>query len=474
MNLRRATALSMFAVAAIVAGCGGGHKSSSNATTSGTGSTSSLKGQTVTVWSNENQPDRVAALEADLKIFTAKTGIKAKVVAVPDGQLPTLITNSAAAGKLPDIVAATDMASTLTYANQGVFDPQAAQTVVDKLGAQTFSQTALDLVRVKPGGPVAGVPSDGWGQMLIYRKDLFKKAGLPVPNTLERIQQAAQKLNKPGMAGITLATKPGDDFTSQSFEAVALADGCQLVDQGGNVTIDSPQCIKAFNDYGNLARNYSVKGNQDVNTTEATYFAGRAAMIMWSPYLLSAMAGLENDQKTTCPECKSNSAFLAKNSGLIGPLSSAGQKPAQFGLVSTFAITTHANKPAAEAAVEYLMSDGYTRWLSLSPQGKYPVRFGTASAPHEYQDAWPGLQIGVDRKEPLDKAYDKTSLDSIASGAQNFTRWAFPEGQGALLGALSGEEPIANAVAAVINGTPAAQAAQKAKAAVERIKSTLK
>jgi multiple sugar transport system substrate-binding protein len=468
---RLTAALASLAVAAIVVGCGGSSTSSTNAAASGGGAT--LRGQTVTIWSNENQPDRIAALKADLKPFTAKTGIKTNVIAVPDGQLPTMITNSAAAGQLPDIVAATDMATTLTYAKQGVFDPQAAQAVVDKLGAQTFSQRALDLVRVKPGGPVAGVPSDGWGQMVIYRKDLFKQAGLPIPNTLQAIQQAAQKLNKPGMAGITLATKAGDDFTSQSFEAVALADGCQLVDASGNVTIDSPQCINALNYYGSLARNYSVQGSQDVDTTEATYFAGRAAMIMWSPYLLGAMAGLENDQKTTCPQCKSDPAFLAKNSGLVGPLSGAGQKPAQFGLVSTFAITTHAHKAAAEAAVEYLMSGGYTRWLSLSPQGKYPVRFGTTTDPHAYQNAWPHLLIGVDRKEPLDNAYDKASLDSIAAGASQFTRWAFPEGQGALLGALSGEEPIANAVSAVVNGTSAAQAAKQAQSAVERIKSTL-
>jgi multiple sugar transport system substrate-binding protein len=465
------TVAASLAVAALVAGCGGSSATSSKA--AGGGSASAPRGQTVTIWSNENQPDRIAALKADLRILTTKTGIKANVIAVPDGQLPTMITNAAAAGQLPDIVAATDMATTLTYANQGVFDPTAAQAVVDKLGPQTFSQRALSLVRVKPGGPVAGVPSDGWGQMVIYRKDLFKKAGLPVPDTLQRIQEAAQKLNTPGLAGITLATKAGDDFTSQSFEAVALADGCQLVDQSGKVTIDSPQCINALNYYASLARNYSVQGSQDVDTTEATYFAGRAAMIMWSPYLLSAMAGLENDAKTTCPQCKSDPAFLAKNSGLVGPLSGAGQAPAQFGLVSTFAIAAHAHKAAAETVVEYLMSDGYARWLSLSPQGKYPVRFGTASDPHAYQDAWPHLLIGVDRKQPLDKAYDKASLDSIATGAGQFTRWAFPEGQGALLGALSGQEPIANAVAAVVNGTPAAQAAQQAQAAVEHVKSTL-
>ena len=57
------------------------------------------------MWSNEGQPDRVAALKDNLADFTASSGIKTKVVALPEDQLATLLTNAAAAGKLPDVVA---------------------------------------------------------------------------------------------------------------------------------------------------------------------------------------------------------------------------------------------------------------------------------------------------------------------------------------------------------------------------------
>ncbi len=88
------------------------------------------------------------------------------------------------------------------------------------------------------------VPSDGWGQLLIYRKDLFDKAGLSAPGSLEDIRRAAQRLNTPGRAGITLA--PGrDTFTAQSFEYVALAAGCQLGDDAGEASLDSPACVQA-------------------------------------------------------------------------------------------------------------------------------------------------------------------------------------------------------------------------------------
>jgi multiple sugar transport system substrate-binding protein len=469
MSSRRRVLVSLtgLATAAVVAaGCGGSGGGGGDKATGG-----SLRGTTVTVWSYEGQPDRVQALEQDLAAFTAKTGIKTKVVPIPDGQLSTQVTNAAAAGKLPDVLAAISAADALGYVKQQVFDPGAAQDVVDALGRDTFDKSALQLVTA--GGKVSAVPSDGWGQLLIYRKDLFKQAGLAAPKTVEDVIAAAQKLNKPGMAGIVLATKPGDEFTTQSFQHIALAEGCQLVDGSGKITIDSPQCVKALTDYANLARNDSVSGNQDVDSTRGTYFAGRAAMLIWSPFLLDGMAGLRNDTKPSCPQCKKDPAFLAKSSGLVGPLSSGSNPPAQFGLLSTFDITVDANKPAAEKVVEYLMSDGYARWLGLSPQGKYPVRPGDASDPKKYVTAWNNLESGVDTKAPLSKFYDSASIDSLGKGAENFQAWGFKQGQAALVGALSGEEPVADAVSAAVNGTAPAAALTKAKQRIQEIQSGL-
>ena len=194
------------------------------------------------------------------------------------------------------------------------------------------------------------------------------------------MRAAAEKLNGDGMAGITLATKAGDGFTAETFEHVALAEGCQLVDDGGEVTFDSPQCVEALRWYGDIASNYSVKGAQDVDSTRGTYFAGRAAMMFWSPFLLDGMAGLRDDTKPSCKECKKDPAFLAKNSGLIGPLAGSAGTPSQFGVVSTVNISVDAPTEDAQKLAEFMLTDGYVRWLGLSPQGKYPVRAGDKHA----------------------------------------------------------------------------------------------
>ena len=81
--------------------------------------------------------------------------------------------------------------------------------------------------------------------MLVYRKDLFDKAGLAAPTTYDTILNAAKTLNKDGMAGIVAATGPADSFTQQTFEYFALANGCQLTDDAGNITLTSQQCVDA-------------------------------------------------------------------------------------------------------------------------------------------------------------------------------------------------------------------------------------
>ena len=462
MSIRWAVLTLLAVLAALAAGCGGDDDDDD-----GGGGSGSIKGETLTVWNNEFQPDRMRATEDILADFTKETGVKTKLVAVPEDQLATLMTNAAAAGKLPDVVLATPVGDSHTYANEEIFDFEAAQAVVDKLGKDTFSQKALDLV--SQDGVATGVPSDGWGQLLIYRRDMFDKAGLDPPESLDDIRAAAEKLNTGGVAGITFATAPGDGFTSETFEHVGLASGCQLVNDSGEITFDSPECVEALEWYGDIASNYSVKGNQNVDTTRATYFAGRAAMMFWSPFLLDGMAGLRDDTRPACPQCKKDPAFLAKNSGLIGPLAGAAGEPTQFGSVSTFNISVDAPTEAAQALVEYMMSDGYTRWLALSPQGKYPVRLGDKEDPERFQVAWADLESGVDRKAPLSKFYSQESIDSLGEGVERFERWGFPQGQGALIGAMSGEQPISNTVADVIGGKDPAEAAAEAQSTIEEI-----
>jgi multiple sugar transport system substrate-binding protein len=457
-------ALLALLVALGVAGCGGGGGG-------GDQQPSGDAGEPLTVWIEENQPERVRATRDDAADFTRRTGIEVKIVPLGDGELLDRVAAAERDGTLPDAMQVS-LADARAFADRGILDTGAAKQVVGELGEQTFSARALGLLT--SGGSLAAVPSDGWGQLLIYRKDLFDRAGLPAPDTLERVRAAAKRLTRPGMAGITLATKGGDQFTAETFEHVALAAGCQLVDPGGDVALDSDNCRRAFALYTELAREYSPGGVQDVESTRDTYFAGKAAMILWSPFLLDAMAGLNDEALPSCPQCRDDRAYLAKHSGLIGPLGSAEAPPAQFGTLSTWGIGRDA-AGGAQRFVRYMLSDGYLRWLAISPQGKYPVRSGEGEDFDRYARGWAELESGIDRRAPLSRFYSEASIASLGEGVRSFQRWGFPQDKAELVGALGETEPVTEALAAAIRGdiTPD-RAAEKAQSAVTQLQESIR
>jgi multiple sugar transport system substrate-binding protein len=425
----------------------------------------------ITVWSTEDQPDRITATVAIGEAFTAQTGVAVEIVPVAEDQFPNLVAASLAANTLPDVLfLGIEFAE--AWAGEGILDTAAATTVINDLGVETFS--ALDLVSDGEGGYFA-VPSDGWGQLIVYRRDLFDAAGLAAPTTFEAIEAAAAALHDPdnNFYGIVAATDPSSGFTQQTFEAFALANGAQLTDAEGNVTIDSPEMLEALSFYTNLVTQYGPPGVVDVDNSRSTYFAGQAAMLVWSPFILDEMAGLRDDVIPNCPECTEDSAYLARNSGLVpafvGP---SGEAPAQYGQVSLFGITPNAHASTVDF-VKFLLSDAYVDWLAIAPEGKFPMRLGSEAGSTDYLDAWRNLEIGVDRRAPISEFYGEEVINALVDGATNFARWGLADGQGELVGGVYAELVFPVLIADVVNGSlTAEEAITEAQAQVEEIQAS--
>ena len=79
------------------------------------------------------------------------------------------------------------------------------------------------------------------------------------------------------------------------------------------------------------------------------------------------------------------------------------------------------------------------------------------------------MDVGVDTKAPLSEFYGQDVINALTSGTDSLSRWAIPQGQGDLLGAIQGEQPVANAVNQVANGTSAEDAAQEAADAIRAV-----
>ena len=469
--MRSSTRAGTLAIAAALvtsgaAACGSGEGDGGGGAGSG-GSASSIK-----VWTIEDVNDRVAAQKRMASAFTSKTGIKVEIIAVAEDQFDQTITSAAAADTLPDVIAALPLAQVRSLSSNDLLDTEIAGEVVDKLGKDTFAPRSLELTQ--DGDKQLAVPSDGWAQLLVYRKDLFDAAGLQAPTTFEAIETAARTLNKDGTAGITLATTPGDGFTQQSFEYLALANGCELVGSDKKVTLDSPACVRTFDLYGKLARNYSVRGNQDVDSTRATYFAGKAAMV--DLVLLHPRRARRPAERRAA-----DVRAVQVGQGLAGEEQRRGDRGQGPG------------RPAAGQ----LRRGGLVRGDVLGAEGRglevhrvHDVRLvrpvdrdraggqGAGAAGHRvrrrlaYLQAWEKARAGVDTKAPLSGFYSPEVLKQVQEAPETFSRWGLTQGQGDLVGATLGPLPVPKALADLIAGkgdaTSAAQAAQKAVEEIQK------
>ncbi|MFC0111486.1 ABC transporter substrate-binding protein [Kibdelosporangium aridum] len=426
------------------------------------------------VWSLENQTDRIRATERIAERFTQQTGIPVRVVAIDENQFSQMIMSAAAAGRPPDVIGALPLTATWQLASNELLDTRAAQEIVDRLGPSTFAPRALGLTR--DGDRQLAVPSDGWAQILVYRKDLFAAAGLGTPDTYDKITQAARTLNRDGIAGISIATSANDSATGQAFEGLASGNGCELIDGDGQITLDNAQCRGAFRFVNELITSYSSPGAQDLDSTRATYLAGRSAMIMWSSYLLDELGALRADAMPSCPQCQQDPGFLAANSGVVGAIKGPdGGAAAQYGELTSWTVQVGAKREEAKRFVEYMLDEqAYPEWIGMAPEGKIPARRGTVADPQRFTTAWERMPACVDTKRPLGEIYPPETMRELRESTDHFRRWGFDQRQGVLMGAALSEMPVSKAVESMLSGTTADEAAEQSAADVRAIQTSMR
>jgi len=405
--------------------------------------------QTVSFWTTETQPERLARQQQMAADFEEQSGVAVEVIPVDESDLGTRVTAAFAAGDLPDVIYHT-LQYALPWADAGILDVDAATEVVEGLGASTFAPGALSMAAVEDG--YASVPVDGWTQMIVYRKDLFDEMGLAPPTTYENVRRAIEALHSPpDMYAFVAATKVDDNFMSQVLEHVFLANGVSPVDADGFSPLDESGTVETLEFYKAIA-DASPPGDLYWQQSRALYFAGQAAMIIWSPFILDELAGLRDSAPPTIND-DPTSGELASRTGIVtrfaGPSNPEG---AAWADIRYFGITTDADLEAAIAFVEYSMNEGYGQTLAIAPEGKFPVRRGTAADPDRFANLWASLPVGVDRKAPLSDFYAADTIAEIVGGLNTAQRWGVAENQLALASKIINSQEVNRLVREYIDG----------------------
>lgn len=128
-------------------------------------------------------------------------------------------------------------------------------------------------------------PFYGESSFLMYRKDLFKKAGLTMPAkpTWQEVARFAEKLDDPDSktAGICLRGLPGWGEVLAPLNSIILTFGGQWYDENWNAKLTSPKTKEAVQFYVDLVREHGEPGAPNAGFSECLTAMGQGNAAMW-------------------------------------------------------------------------------------------------------------------------------------------------------------------------------------------------
>ncbi|MFE1240615.1 ABC transporter substrate-binding protein [Streptomyces tendae] len=232
-----------------------------------------------------NNPQMVELQKLTADHFTKETGIKVNFTVLPENDVRDKISQDFAnqAGQYDaatlsnyeiPIYARNDWLHEMDsyVAKDPAYDEQ------DILGPMRESLTADD-------GKLYGQPFYGESSFLMYRKDLFAKAGLTMPEhpTWTQVAEFAEKLDgsEPGMKGICLRGLPGWGELMAPLTTVVNTFGGTWFDQDWQARLDSPEWEKATKFYVDLVREHGESGAAQSGFAECLNNMTQGKVAMW-------------------------------------------------------------------------------------------------------------------------------------------------------------------------------------------------
>jgi multiple sugar transport system substrate-binding protein len=185
------------------------------------------------------------------------------------------------------------------------------------------------------------------GTFLAYNTQMFKDAGISkVPENWDEVREAAQKLTKGDVAGITISVAT-DTNDANTFEGIAYANGGRWLDDSGKkVMVNDAGFIDPLQLYTDLVNDKSVpQGVTETNfaSSGTLFFQGKAAMWACLSYIGAFQTGL--NAPADYPVASTLFPRQPKPSGFA--------KPAATILTPTAAVLISATSQNKEAALKY-------------------------------------------------------------------------------------------------------------------------
>ncbi|MDX6301960.1 MAG: polyol transport system substrate-binding protein [Nocardioidaceae bacterium] len=284
--------------------------------------------------------------------FTKDTGIKVNYTVLPENELRSKVTQDVATGAGQYDVASVGAYEVPIWAKNQWLKPLDQYTG----GSWDKSDILPPIAKSLSGedGKLYGMPFYGESSFLMYRKDIFAKKGLTMPQrpTWTQVADLAAKVDgaQPGMKGICLRGLPGWGEQFAPLTTVVNTFGGTWFTKDWQAEVNSPAFTKAVNFYVNLIRQHGEPGASQSGFTECLNAMSQSKVAMW--YDATSAAGSLEDPN------------VSKVAGKVGYVQAPVEKTKASGWLWAWAWVmpkTTKNSAAASKYMEWATSKDYEK-----------------------------------------------------------------------------------------------------------------
>lgn len=271
----------LMAAATVLSGCG-----ESGSKADGGNNNGELSGE-ITFWHSFTQGPRLEFIQAAADDFMKENpDVKINIETFSWADFYTKWTTGLASGNVPDMSTAQPGQVVEMMDADAIIS---LDDLIDEIGRDRFSEKSLS--EGEQDGVCYSIPLYSHAQVMWYRKDLLKAAGLEVPVTWEEFAEAAKALTKDGVYGCSFPCGSGDLLATRFLNYYVISAGESLLTDDLQANITSDAAIEGIKFWADIYKNCSPKDSVNYLTLDQAnlYYQGKTAFDFNSGFQISGV-----------------------------------------------------------------------------------------------------------------------------------------------------------------------------------------
>lgn len=271
----------VMAAATVLSGCG-----ESGSKADGGNNNGELSGE-ITFWHSFTQGPRLEFIQAAADDFMKENpDVKINIETFSWADFYTKWTTGLASGNVPDMSTAQPGQVVEMMDADAIIS---LDDLIDEIGRDRFSEKSLS--EGEQDGVCYSIPLYSHAQVMWYRKDLLKAAGLEVPVTWEEFAEAAKALTKDGVYGCSFPCGSGDLLATRFLNYYVISAGESLLTDDLQANITSDAAIEGIKFWADIYKNCSPKDSVNYLTLDQAnlYYQGKTAFDFNSGFQISGV-----------------------------------------------------------------------------------------------------------------------------------------------------------------------------------------